>query len=103
MEKIELADVIRNLRSELDRAIDGARGQRLQFDLGPIELEVSVSLEQTDDVKAGIKFWVVDVGAGLNDKNIATQRLKLTLTPTIDAGGQRTNPRVSGQAVPGEE
>ena len=103
MKKIELADVIRDLRSELDRAIDGARGQRLQFDLGPIELEVSVSLEQTDDVRAGIKFWVVDAGAGLTDRSAATQRLKLTLNPTIEVGGERTNPRVSGQAVPGED
>jgi Trypsin-co-occurring domain 2 len=100
---IELADVIKDLRSELYRAIDGGAREALQFELGAIELEVSVSLEQTDGVHGKVRFWVVDLGGDLSDKTVSTQKLKLSLTPTLELNGQRTNPRISGQTEQGEE
>ncbi|MFB9838052.1 trypco2 family protein [Actinoallomurus acaciae] len=100
---IELADVIKDLRDELYRAIDGGENERLQFEVGSIELELSVSVEQTDGVQGKVRFWVVDLGADMNDKNISTQKLKLTLTPTLHADGGRITPRVSGEAEDGED
>lgn len=100
---IELAEVVKNLRGELYRAIDGGESERLQFELGPIELELSVSVEQADGIHGKIRFWVVDLGAEVSDKDVSTQKLKLTLTPNLYVNGQRTTPRVSGQAEDGED
>ncbi|GAA1975972.1 trypco2 family protein [Catenulispora subtropica] len=41
---IELASVIRDLRAELEQAIVAADGAALRFELGPIELEVTIAL-----------------------------------------------------------
>ncbi|WP_433384584.1 trypco2 family protein [Actinoplanes sp. CA-142083] len=100
---IELAAVVQELRTELYKAIDAGDGERLSFELGPIELEVSVGLEQTDTAGGKIRFWVVDLNGSLSDKSITTQKLKLTLTPSLEVGGQRTTPHVSGRAERGEE
>lgn len=43
---IELADVIGELRSELDRARQAGSEAELRFGLGPVELEVTVALER---------------------------------------------------------
>jgi hypothetical protein len=103
MNVIELADVVKDLREELYRAIDGGENERLQFEVGSIELELSVSVEQTDGVHGKVRFWVLDLGADISDKNTSTQKLKLTLTPTLQNGDGRITPRVSGQAEDGEE
>jgi hypothetical protein len=101
---IELAQVVKDLRSELYRAIDDGMDEPLQFDLGPVELELSMGVEQTDGVHGKVRFWVVDLGGDMSDKNLASQRIKLTLSPTIQLGnGQRVTPRVSGQAEDGED
>jgi hypothetical protein len=100
---IELADVVRNLRIELYRAITGGEKERLQFELGMIELELSVSVEQADGMHGKVRFWVVDLGADLSNKNVSTQTLKLALTPTLAVSGQRTTPRVSGRPEEGED
>ena len=101
---IELANVVRNLRVELYQAIADGRNEPLQFDLGPVELELSVSIEQTDGVHGKVRFWVVDLGGDMSDKNLTAQKIKLTLTPTIQLrNGQRVNARIAGQAADGED
>ena len=98
---IELANVISDLRGELEIAVAAGVGEALQFELGPIELEVSVALERTAGAGAKVRFWVVELGADAKaDKNSA-QKVKLTLTPRLSATGAA--PYVAGAAVPGEE
>lgn len=43
---IELADVIADLRDELDAARRRGTGEDLRFELGPVELEVSVAVQK---------------------------------------------------------
>jgi hypothetical protein len=100
---IELADVVSNLRSELYRAVGEGSGQSLQFEVGSIELELSVSVEQTDGAHGGVKFWVVELGGDLGEKNVSAQKLTLSLTPTIETPQGRTSPRISGAPEAGEE
>jgi hypothetical protein len=100
---IELAEVVRHLRGELYRAIEDGEKERLQFELGAIELELSVIVEQKDGIQGKVRFWVVDLGADLSDKYVSTQTLKLTLSPTLEVDGRRTTPRVSGHAEDGED
>ncbi|GAA1994188.1 trypco2 family protein [Catenulispora subtropica] len=96
---IELASVIRDLRAELEAAVVAADGSALLFEVGPVELEVSVVVERSASAGAKARFWVVDAGTEGKTSSTGTQRVKLTLTPKLRDGG---SPRVSGRSLPGE-
>jgi hypothetical protein len=111
---IELADVISELRAELDRARLAAEGSALRFGLGPVELEVTVALGREGKAGGKIKFWVAEVNAEGKLSSTSTQRIKLTLNPTLDAaadaeaqpaaaaGVSPVSVYVGGDAVTGE-
>jgi hypothetical protein len=40
---VELVSVIRQLRSDLNDGLDGAEGERLRFELGPVSASVGIS------------------------------------------------------------
>ncbi len=93
---LELAKVIRDLRSELENAIIAADGEALLFELGDIELELSVAIEAGANAQAKARFWVMDAGVGANVNNANTQRIALTLRPRLGPTG--VSPYVSGTA-----
>ncbi|MBF6045461.1 hypothetical protein GO001_09530 [Streptomyces sp. NRRL B-1677] len=93
---IELANVIRDLREELERAVVAAEGEVLRFELGMIELEVSVALERTGHAEAKVRFWVVESGAEAAMGATSTQRITLALKPALRGSGN--GPFVSGPA-----
>jgi hypothetical protein len=97
---IELAAVIWDLRAELEAAVAAADGAGLVFELGPVELEVSVALERSGSGGARVRFWVVEADAQGKAVRTGTQKVKLSLTPRL--AGTDVSPKVSGQAVPGE-
>ena len=97
---IELASVIKDLREELEQAVVAAEGEALRFELGPIELEVSVALERSGHAGAKVRFWVVESSAGAAVDATRTQRVKLTLQPILAATNRP--PSVSGPAEPNE-
>ena len=80
---IELADVIADLRGELDAARLRGAGEDLRFELGAVELEVSVAVQKDAGGGAKVKFWVVELGADGKVSSTATQRIKLTLNPRL--------------------
>jgi hypothetical protein len=80
---IELSEVIASLRSELDAARREGTGKDLRFELGPVELEVSVAVEKTAGGAARVKFWVEELGADGKISSTSTQRIKLTLNPRL--------------------
>jgi hypothetical protein len=82
---IELSDVIADLRAELDAARRAGAGEDLRFELGPVELEVSVAVQKDAGGGAKVKFWVVELGADGKVSSTATQRIKLTLHPRLTA------------------
>ncbi|HUR34189.1 MAG TPA: trypco2 family protein [Vicinamibacterales bacterium] len=87
MSELALADAIDHLRRELGRAIDAGSGERLQFGLGPVELELQVALSATGGAKAEAKWIVLSLGANAGAERAHTHTVKLTLTPQFD--GQR--------------
>lgn len=93
---IELARVIKDLREELEEAVAGAEGAALRFELGTIELEVSVALERSGNAGAKVRFWVVESGAEAAVSSTGTQRITLALKPTLVGSGEP--PYVSGLA-----
>ena len=91
---IQLADVILELRRELEIARVAAVEEELHFELGPIELEVSVAVERQGGPSAKVRFYVVEFGADALAKHASTQRIKLTLQPRL--AGLEDRPFVSG-------
>ncbi|WP_194904062.1 trypco2 family protein [Catenulispora rubra] len=97
---IELAAVIRDLRTELEAAVAAADGTGLRFELGQVELEVSVAVERSATAGTKVRFLVVDASGEGKAGSTGTQRIKLSLTPTLEPGGG--TPYVSGLAEPDE-
>ena len=98
---IELASVISGLRDEMERAIVASEGEVLRFELGQIELEVSIAVERSKGAEGGVSFWVVELGAKGKKAASDTQRIKLALTPRIH--GTTDSVYIGGHAEPGEE
>ena len=93
---IELASVIRDLRDELERAVVAGEGEALRFELGPIELEVSVAIEVGAQAGAKVRFWVVGLDSQGSMDRASTQRIKLILSPKL--GASDVSPLISGDA-----
>jgi Trypsin-co-occurring domain 2 len=85
---IPLAEAISDLRSQLWKAISEGKNQDLRFKLDPVELELNVGMTYKGGANAGVKFWVVDVGAKGDIERTGSHRLKLKLTPVDKDGNQ---------------
>jgi hypothetical protein len=83
---IPLSKAIQDLRGELLAALAEGAGKDLRFKLLPIELELEIAMTWSGDASAGVKFWVIDVGAKGSAERATTQKLKLVLEP-VDREG----------------
>jgi hypothetical protein len=84
---IPLCKVVQDLRAELLAAVAEGAGKDLRFKLQPIELELEIAMTWSGEAKAGVKFWIVDVGAKGSAERKTTQKLKLVLDP-VDREGR---------------
>ncbi len=80
-EGIELAAYIQSLRDELVTAWMDGQQSPVGFEVGPVELELSVNAERSAEAKAGVRFWVVDAGLGGTVTRQSATRVKLSLVP----------------------
>lgn len=96
---IELSEVITELRRELQQAMRAGRGEPLRFELGPVELEVTVAVEKSGGAGAKIRFWVIELGGDAKASQSSTQRIKLALQPRLASG---ETAMVTGDEAPGE-
>ncbi|MFE7318282.1 trypco2 family protein [Streptomyces sp. NPDC057555] len=97
---IELSEMVRELRHELMAAISEGDGEVLRFELGPVEIEASVSVSKEAGGNAKLRFWVVDTEAAAKAARANTQRITLTLHPRLADSG--ASPLISGDDVPDE-
>ena len=81
MVKVGLKDAIEALRSELSESILVSEGKKVRFEVGEIEMEFQVAIEQTGTGKAGLKFWVVELGGEVADKTSMIHKIKIPLKP----------------------
>ena len=105
---MELASVVRQLRAELNEAMDDAAGERLRFELGPIELSLTVTVGKEATPGAKIRFWVIEAGADAKISREAAQEIKLVLTPRdvmapLGPDGKPAAPLIEGKPEPGED
>ena len=105
---VELASVVRQLRAELNEALADAGGERLRFELGPVEMSVRVTVGRDAAPGAKVRFWVIEAGAQARVSRDAVQEIKLVLTP-VDTqappgpGGKPASVLIEGGAVDGED
>jgi Trypsin-co-occurring domain 2 len=86
MGKIGLKEAIEALRKELSESILVSEGKQVRFEVGQIELEFQIAIEQTLEGKGGIKFWVVELGGGASSKDSTVHKVKIPLKPLMRNG-----------------
>jgi hypothetical protein len=101
---IELSDMIRELRSQLNTALADGTGEAIRFEAGPVEIEATVAVTREAGADAKVRFWVVDASTKGTYANAQTQRVKLTLTPTTVpvAGGPPQPAMIADDKAAGE-
>ncbi|MER5471999.1 trypco2 family protein [Streptomyces sp. NPDC002685] len=94
-----LAETIRALRGELTAAMEGGADEALRFQLGPVELELTLAITREGGVDGGVRFGVVSFGAKGGITNQDTHRVKLSLQPVVRVadGGHSTPAEIRGQ------
>ena len=83
---IPFAEWLDSLRTELSEAQRSTRHDQIRLHIDKIELELEVVSTRDVGGKAGVKFWVVEAGGDGRIKWGRTQRLKLSVTPTLADG-----------------
>jgi hypothetical protein len=97
---LDLVDVMRDLRTQLIDAMKEAEGEPLRFEVGSVDVELSVAAKQEKTGKAGIRFYVFELGAEVQSGSASTQKLTFNLNPRVAATG--ASPEITGPSVPGE-
>lgn len=95
---IGLAEAIRQVRTELEEARRGGEGRELQFRLDEVTLDFQVEVKREGGGEAGIKLYVVSVGAKGGASNVQTHTVTVSLVPQTKVNGQWVDVRV-GQDV----
>jgi Trypsin-co-occurring domain 2 len=84
---VSLADAIERVRSELQKAAAAGAGSSIAFKPDSVELEFDVVFDTSASGDAGVRVWVVSIGAKGEVSRGQTQRLKVTLSPIDRATG----------------
>lgn len=71
---VGLADAVKAIRAELDTAMGEGAGKKVNFEVGPIELD------------AGVRVWVLSLGGKGSLKRDSTNRIKVVLNPIVEGG-----------------
>lgn len=83
----ELGETISAIRAQLRQALEEGGDQSVKFRAGPLELEFSIEVHKDGEAKARILVlpWSAEARAGGGSDRL--HRIKLTLQPVDDAGG----------------
>ncbi|MFJ8198235.1 trypco2 family protein [Streptomyces sp. NPDC096152] len=100
---VELAELIRDLRHELNEALTGGPAGPVRFELGPVEIEATVAVGRKGGAGGKVRFWVVEAGGDGQFETSRTHRISLTLQPRLVApDGARRGVLISGDETDGE-
>jgi Trypsin-co-occurring domain 2 len=93
---VGLADAIGALRDELILAWSSGQQERLRFKPAPVELTVQVAVTSAGKGRAGIRWWLIELGGEVSRESVVTQTLKLSLDPVMyDDQGRLTDVMIS--------
>ena len=85
---IGLAEMIENLRSELETTLEKGKNHSVSFEVDKVELELKVGISRKFKGEGGVAFWVVKAGSNLEAGRDSTHTFKLTLVPVSASGGR---------------
>ncbi|MHC3471554.1 trypco2 family protein [Streptomyces sp. 7R007] len=80
---IELAEVLRELRQELNSAMAGAGPGPVRFELGEVQVEATVAVGRKAGATGKVGFWVVELGADAQVEAARTHRISVTMQPKL--------------------
>jgi hypothetical protein len=86
--KVGLADAVDALRAELSEAMARARDQEIQFPVGEIQFEFQIGVTREAEGKAGLRVWVLELGAGGSYARESVQKITVSLEPPVTADGE---------------
>ena len=86
LKRIGLKETLEALRIELSEAILVSEGKQIRFEVGEIELEFQVGVEQLEKAQGGIKFWVIEMGGDVTNKNAMIHKIKIPFKPVWKDG-----------------
>jgi hypothetical protein len=101
---VGLAEVITQIRSELQRARTAAEGEQIGFTVDKVSLEFTVQVHRTGRAGGGLRIGVVTAELGGSVDSGTTHRVQVDLQPLDTATGGRIQtsrtpgPRGSGEA-----
>ncbi|MFP8903330.1 trypco2 family protein [Streptomyces atacamensis] len=102
-DRIGLAEMLRDLRAEIGTALSEGAGERIRFELGPVEVEATVSAERDRSGSGKVRFWLVEVGGDRRTHHTHAQRINLTLHPRLaTAEGNLTSLSIVDSETPRE-
>lgn len=84
----DLADTIGAVRDQLSRAQREGADAGLRFQVGPVELEFEVVVSYVGGGEAGVRLYVVTLGAKGEVTSGSTHRVKVTLQPVDPVTGK---------------
>lgn len=93
-ERVQLAQLISQLLQDLSVGMREGEREELRFELGPVELELTVAVSKEAGPNAKVRFWMVELGA---NAKVASQRIMRTLAPR--RRGIAGKPLISGSEV----
>lgn len=76
-----LAEAIREVRLELQQAMQEGQGSGIGFEAGQVELEFEVGLTRSREASGGFQLSVLSLGAKGDRTSTATHRVNIVLTP----------------------
>jgi hypothetical protein len=85
--EIGLGETIDALRAELAAAVERARDTDIQFPVAGVQLEFHVGVKKEGEGTAGVKFWVLELGAGGSYARESIQTVTVTLGAPVDRSG----------------
>jgi hypothetical protein len=80
-QELELKDVVRKLREDLQAAAEEGQDKAIKFKLEGIELELKVVAKNVGEANGGIKFYVFHFGASAKAESERALTIKLKLMP----------------------
>ncbi|RKH41454.1 hypothetical protein D7X12_18145 [Corallococcus sicarius] len=78
---IPLAQMIQDLRQELEKSQRASDDERLRFKVEGVELELQVAVSRESQDEGGIKFYVLSLGSKYRQEHKDVHSFKFKLLP----------------------
>ena len=87
MERLGLAEAMEALRAELAQAAAEGAASGFQFPVAGVQLEFHVGVTKAGEGKAGVRFYVVELGGSGKYAREEIQTVTVTLGAPVDHNG----------------